>query len=180
MPIKQLYFFNLSLIYHTKKLYIFVYTNVVETMKTEEILKTDHLKDTKKLVINIMLCADKATTMMNKSLKPHEISIQQFNVLRIFRGQKGTPANLSTIQERMVNKMSNTTRLVDKLIHKNLVERFVCKENRRKIEIIITKEGLKLLEILDPIIDHLEDNFSNSITKEELLTLNQLLEKVRN
>ena len=80
----------------------------------------------------------------------------------------------------MVNKMSNTTRLVDKLIHKNLVERFVCKENRRKIEIIITKEGLKLLEILDPIIDHLEDNFSNSITKEELLTLNQLLEKVRN
>lgn len=149
-------------------------------MKTEELLKTDHLKDTKKLVINIMLCAGKATTMMNDALKPYDISMQQFNVLRILRGQKGKPANLSTIQDRMVNKMSNTTRLVDKLIKKNLVDRFICEENRRKVEIIITEDGLKLLDILDPIVDDLENDFSKHITTEELTKLNEILEKVRN
>lgn len=149
-------------------------------MKTEELLKTDHLKDTKKLVINIMLCAGKATTMMNDALKPFDISMQQFNVLRILRGQKGKPANLSTIQDRMVNKMSNTTRLVDKLIKKNLVDRFICEENRRKVEIIITEDGLKLLDILDPIVDDLENDFSKHITTEELTKLNEILEKVRN
>ncbi|MCL6219804.1 MarR family winged helix-turn-helix transcriptional regulator [Zunongwangia pacifica] len=149
-------------------------------MKIEEVLKTDHLNDSKKLVLNIMLCAGKATTMMNDTLKPYDISIQQFNVLRILRGQKGKPANLSTIQERMVNKMSNTTRLVDKLIKKNLVDRYICEENRRKIEIIITKEGLQLLEKLDPIVDRLENDFSGHITKEELIILNEILEKVRN
>ena len=149
-------------------------------MKTEELLKTANLNEPKKLVINIMLCAGKATAMMNEALKPYEISMQQFNVLRILRGQKGKPANLSTIQERMVNKMSNTTRLVDKLINKNLVERYTCEKNRRKIEIIITKEGLQLLEILDPIVDNLENDFSGHISTEELIKLNEILEKVRN
>ena len=149
-------------------------------MKTEEVLKTDHLKDTKKLVINIMLCAGKATTMMNDALKPFDISMQQFNVLRILRGHKGKPANLSTIQDRMVNKMSNTTRLVDKLIKKNLVDRCICEENRRKVEIIITEDGLKLLDILDPIVDDLENDFSKHITTEELTKLNEILEQVRN
>ncbi|MFC6861773.1 MarR family winged helix-turn-helix transcriptional regulator [Zunongwangia atlantica] len=149
-------------------------------MKTEELLKTDHLIDTKKLVINIMLCAGKATTMMNEALKPYEISMQQFNVLRILRGQKGKPANLSTIQDRMVNKMSNTTRLVDKLIKKNLVDRCICEENRRKVEIVITGEGLNLLKTLDPIVDQLEENFSQHINKKELIQLNETLEKLRN
>ena len=149
-------------------------------MKTEELLKTDHLIDTKKLVINIMLCAGKATTMMNEALKPYEISMQQFNVLRILRGQKGKPANLSTIQDRMVNKMSNTTRLVDKLIKKNLVDRCICEENRRKVEIVITEEGLNLLKTLDPIVDQLEENFSQHINKKELIQLNETLEKLRN
>lgn len=149
-------------------------------MKTEELLKTNHLTDSKKLVINLMLCADKATSMINEALKPYEISMQQFNVLRILRGQKGKPANLSTIQDRMVNKMSNTTRLVDKLIKKQLVDRCICEENRRKVEILITKNGLELLQQLDPIIDNLEIDFAQHINEEELITLNEKLEKLRN
>ena len=66
------------------------------------------------------------------ALKPFEVSIQQFNVLRILRGRKGVPANLSTLNERMVTKMSNTTRLVDKLLAKGYVDRVVCESNRRK------------------------------------------------
>ena len=80
-----------------------------------------------------------------------DISEQQFNVLRILRGQKGIAANLSTVQERMVHKMSNTTRLIDKLIQKKLVKRNVCIENRRKIELFITEDGLDFLKKIDPI-----------------------------
>ena len=77
--------------------------------------------------------------------KTHGISLPQFNVLRILRGRKGEAANLSTIQEQMIHKMSNTTRLIDKLIEGGYVNRFVCEKNRRKIEIFITKKGLELL-----------------------------------
>ena len=63
--------------------------------------------------------------------------------LRILRGQKGNPINLQDIQERMVNKMSNTTRLVDKLIKRGFVKRNICKENRRKVEIVITDIGFR-------------------------------------
>jgi DNA-binding MarR family transcriptional regulator len=65
---------------------------------------------------------------------------EQFNVLRILR-KKGNPANMSVIQERMIAKTSNTTRLVDKLLLKNFVTRKVCLENRRKIEVLITQKG---------------------------------------
>ena len=70
-------------------------------------------------------------------------------MLRILRGQKGKPANLSTLNEHMIHKMSNTTRLVDKLIEKKLVERDICENNRRKVEITITLKGLNLLTNID-------------------------------
>jgi len=95
---------------------------------------------------------------MTEALKPYDVSLQQFNVLRILRGQKGTPANLSTIQERMVSKMSNTTRLVDKLIRKELVVRVTCPTNRRKVDISITPAGLKLLEEIDGIVNRKEED----------------------
>jgi DNA-binding MarR family transcriptional regulator len=107
-------------------------------------------------------------------LKPYGISIQQFNVLRILRGQKGVAANLSTVQELMVNKMSNTTRLIDKLSVKSFVERIICKENRRKIELFITKEGLTFLEEIDPIIDQAEEKMVghlNDTEKEKMISL---------
>ncbi len=126
-----------------------------------------------------MLCAGKVSNMMSDALKPYDISMQQFNVLRILRGQKGKPANLSTIQERMVNKMSNTTRLVDKLIKKKLVDRCVCEQNRRKVEIVITKEGLELLKVIDPLIEQVENEFTTEVSKEELIKLNAVLGKIR-
>lgn len=149
-------------------------------MKVEEILKTSQpLQDKKKLVINLMLTSNEANAIVAEAVKPFEISIQQFNVLRILRGQKGKPANLSTIQDRMVNKMSNTTRLVDKLLEKELVDRNTCEENRRKIEIFITGNGLQLLDQLDPVIEQAENEIIRNLSKEEVQTLNDLLEKMR-
>ena len=113
-------------------------------------------------------------------LKPYDLSLEQFNVLRILRGQKGKAINLQDIQERMVSKMSNTTRLVDKLIKKKFVSRITCKENRRKVEISITDLGLETLTEVDPIIANTEKNITKNLTQEELTQLNTLLLKLKN
>ena len=133
----------------------------------------------KKTVLNIIYTQNAVSDKFNELLKPFDISGEQFNVLRILRGQKGRPANMCVIQERMIAKTSNTTRLVDKLLFKNLVTRNVCPENRRKIEVLITEKGLKLLDELDPkIIEH-EDYFCSNFPIDELEQLNFLLEKFR-
>uniref|UniRef100_UPI00261BDFB2 MarR family winged helix-turn-helix transcriptional regulator n=1 Tax=Flavobacterium sp. TaxID=239 RepID=UPI00261BDFB2 len=102
-----------------------------------------------------------------------------FNVLRILRGQKGNPANMSMIQERMITKNSNTTRLIDKLLAKSLVTRNVCPENRRKIEIVITAKGRALLEELDPLVAANEELFVKNLSEDEQKVLIELLEKFR-
>ena len=132
----------------------------------------------KKVIIKLirMNCAINEQLML--ALKPFGISIQQFNVLRILRGQKGVAANLFTVQEKMVNKMSNTTRIIDKLIEKSFVERNICKENRRKIELFITEEGLNFLKQVDPVIDQTEEKMTNHLSEKEkqemLILLNKL------
>ncbi len=149
-------------------------------MNIEEQLKTStKLPESRKLVLNLIVTASHISEKLAEALKPFEISNQQFNVLRILRGQKEKPANLSTIQDRMVNKMSNTTRLVDKLVDKKLCERIVCPSNRRKVEIRITKRGMELLATLDPIIDKVENGFAGKINEEELISLNTRLNELR-
>ncbi len=146
----------------------------------EDILKTKaNWSMQKKTVLNISYSGIWMKDVVTTALKPFDISVEQFNVLRILRGQKGKPVNLQDIQERMVSRMSNTTRLVDKLILKGFVERFICTKNRRKVEIFITDEGLKLLNEVDPIIDQTEKQLTSSLNQQELETLNHLLTKIR-
>ncbi len=132
-----------------------------------------------KTVIN-MVYTSRVIEMATSVFKDFNLTNQQYNVLRILRGQKGKPANLSTLQERMIDRNSNTTRLVDKLIQKKLVTRKVCPENRRKIEILITEKGLSVLKELDPIITEANQNVVKNLNTEELETLNNLLDKLRN
>ncbi|WP_047545087.1 MarR family winged helix-turn-helix transcriptional regulator [Psychroserpens sp. Hel_I_66] len=130
-------------------------------------------------VINVFLANTAIKTELLAVLKPHDLSMEQFNVLRILRGQKGNPMNLQDVQERMVNKMSNTTRLIDKLILKDFVKRTECKNNRRKIEIYITKTGLDKLTELDGIVNSTEENVTSNLTSSELTELNRLLHKIQ-
>lgn len=134
----------------------------------------------KKTLLNVMYTQNVISEKFNEILKPFDLSPEQFNVLRILRGQKGKPANMSMIQERMIAKTSNTTRLVDKLLLKELVLREVCPNNRRKMEITITEKGLELLLQLDPLVEAHERSFSQNLTVAELELLNELLEKFRN
>ena len=146
----------------------------------EEIKSTVTLDISKKIILNILYTQNVVTDKMNEILKPFDLSGEQYNVLRILRGQKGNPANMCVIQERMLAKTSNTTRLVDKLLLKELVTRNVCPENRRKIEVLVTQKGLDILTELDPKVKEHENSFSKNLNSEELEVLNQLLEKYRN
>ena len=128
-------------------------------------------------IIHLLLVNNKISEAMIHALKPFDISEQQFNVLRILRGQKGKPANLSTINERMVTKMSNTTRLVDKLLLKGYVDRIVCPMNRRKIEISITPDGAKALEQMDKAVNEAEHELLKEYSPKDLDLLNHLLDK---
>src|SRR5680860_717115 len=127
-------------------------------MNVEKIIKTEKEIPLKsRTIIHFMLVDAKINEAISTMLKPYGVSLQQFNVLRILRGQNGKPANLSTLNERMVTKMSNTTRLVDKLLLKGYVNRRTCPSNRRKIEITITEQGNGKLEKMDSVMKDAED-----------------------
>ena len=134
---------------------------------------------TRNTVISILISGYKVNDELSALFKVYGISLPQFNVLRILRGQNGTAANLSTIQECMIHKMSNTTRLIDKLIDKGYVNRFVCEKNRRKIELFITDQGLKLLKSLDRISDNKEKRLLKNLNIKEKEELMRVLSKIK-
>jgi DNA-binding MarR family transcriptional regulator len=149
-------------------------------MKIEDVIKSNsELAIEKKTLLNVMYSQNIISEKFNEVLKPFELSAEQFNVLRILRGQNKKALNMCDIQERMIAKTSNTTRLVDKLLLKGYVTRDICPDNRRKMEIGITQRGLDILEKLDPLVINHEKHFSKNLNKSELITLNKLLEKFR-
>ncbi|GAA4277695.1 MarR family transcriptional regulator [Aquimarina mytili] len=149
-------------------------------MNIEDIIKTEvKLPLSRRAIVNLLYTENWVMDKINIELKAYDISLQQFNVLRILQGQKDKPANLSTIQERMVSKMSNTTRLVDKLINKGYAKRITCKSNRRKVEISITEEGKNFLKKVSPIMADFENRITKNLSKEDLNLLNKLLNKLR-
>ena len=148
-------------------------------MDIETHIKTDNISEHKKALINIIYTSNYINEEINQVLKPFDISIQQFNVLRILKGRNDKPASLSNIQNRMVSKMSNTTRLVDKLIDKDLVSRTVCEHNRRKVEIVITAYGKTFLEQVNTAVEQKEKELTQHLNIEALENINHLLNTLR-
>lgn len=147
-------------------------------MNVEEVIKTERRIPLKsRTIIHLLLVYNKINEQLTKALKCYDVSLQQFNVLRILRGRKGIPANLSTLNERMVTKMSNTTRLVDKLLQKDFVQRVICESNRRKVEITITPKGEEVLKDMDKIMKKTESDLLENFSERELEQLNLLLHK---
>ncbi len=148
-------------------------------MRIEEIIKSENeIPDNRRFILSILLSNNLINDKVSEALKPFDLTIPQFNVLRILRGQKGQPSNLSTIQDRMVSKMSNTTRIVDKLISKEYVSRVVCENNRRKVEITITSQGLSILSEVDPVINKTEEAITENLSSAEIITLSEILQKL--
>lgn len=144
----------------------------------EEIKQSKFKSEHHKMVINILFTSKWIEQRNHEVLKPYNISGQQFNILRILRGQHPKCATMTLLQERMLDRMSNASRLVEKLRLKGFVERKENDTDRRQVKVSITENGLKLLEELDKAMQNRENEFSK-LSIEEANQLNILLDKLR-
>jgi len=128
-----------------------------------------------KALINIKYTANWLDNIGNEILKPFQISIQQYNILRILRGA-GEAITVNSVKDRMIQKSPNATRLMDKLCVKKLIERSRCENDRRIVFVKITENGLQLINEIK--IEEF-DNQMNSITENEAKLLNKILDKIR-
>lgn len=146
----------------------------IETDIKQSNFKSLHMK----AVVNIIYTNSWLQTAQMEIFKPYDLTIQQYNVLRILRGQYPNPITVIAIIERMLDKMSNASRLVDKLLLKGLAIRTECPNDRRAVDVKITPKGLNLLEELDVLQDNWENNLKG-LSEEEALQLSNLLDKIR-
>ncbi|MCE2771949.1 MAG: MarR family transcriptional regulator [Bacteroidetes bacterium] len=148
-------------------------------MKIEEEIKQKSFHSPyQKVYVNLIFTASYMQNMHSRVMKQFGVTMQQYNVLRILRGQHPNPASVGIIQERMLDKNSNASRLIDKLLLKKFVDRKVCPDDRRQMDIKITAKGLELLKQLDVIIDGMESEMK-TLTEKEALLLSDLLDKLR-
>lgn len=145
-------------------------------MKIEEIIKAKFKNEHHKAIVNIRYTSNWIGAYHNSQLADFDLSLPQFNILRILRGE-GEPLSIKVVKQRMLEKSPNTTRLIDKLITKKMVDRSRCADDRRVVHIEITEKGLKILSGIDEVFDDM--SLAQNITLEEASLLNDLLNKLR-
>lgn len=143
-----------------------------------EIHQPSFKNEYQKMVINLLYTSSWLQNIVAQHLKSYGISPQQFNILRILRGQYPKPARMHLIQERMLDKMSNASRLVEKLRQKGLVERTICENDRRAVDVLITRKGMDLLLTLDQAEDTWQKKLHH-LSEDEAHQLNVLLDELR-
>ena len=144
----------------------------------DEIHQKKFKSDAEKLAVNLLYTGHWLNAYYDEFFKNSDITPQQYNVLRILRGQYPTPCNIKLIRERMIDRMSDASRIVDKLKNKKLLSRKECPNDRRNVDILITEQGLELLESLDGMEEKFKHVFS-TLTDEEISKINELLDKLR-
>ena len=144
----------------------------------KEINQKKFRSDAHKLGVNIIYTFNWLNALNSTLLKPYKITSQQFNVLRILRGQKPNPSSVKLIRERMLDKMSDASRIVEKLRVKGLVERTICPNDRRSCEVLITENGISLLQKIDKHSQDF-DNLFIALNQSEINQINFLLDKLR-
>jgi DNA-binding MarR family transcriptional regulator len=143
----------------------------------KDIQQTNFRNEFQKMGINIIYTANWLNEKMGQILATEDITQQQYNILRILRGSDA-PLSTLKIRERMLDKMSDTSRIVDRLIVKGLVEKFACVKDKRLVDITVTKKGLQLLEKLDALNEPI-DSILKGVSEKEAHTINQILDKLR-
>ena len=148
-------------------------------MRLEDEIQQQKFKSIQqKVMLNLIYTTNWLTAKQDSLFKDSDITVQQYNVLRILRGQHPNPCSIKLIKERMLDRMSDTSRIVDKLFTKKLLQRNECPNDRRSVNVIISEKGLELLKSLD-YIDDLSKQTLKSLSNEEINTLNDLLDKLR-
>ena len=144
----------------------------------DEIKQKQFTSEFQKLWINILYTGNWMNSKSIKAFKPFGISPQQYNVLRILKGQQSKAISVNDIMSRMLDKNSNASRLVDKLKQKGLVKREVCENDRRQMDIAITEKGLRLIEEIEKNASGFE-KIETLINEEEARMVNEILDKLR-
>lgn len=147
-------------------------------MRLEEEIKTQFKDEYHKLVVNLIYTQNQISQGIFKLLKPYGLSNQQYNILRILRGQHPKPCNINLLLNRMLDKMSNASRLVEKLRQKGLVERQKNEDDARNRDVMITEKGLMLLKEIEPKMDRFAPTHCH-LSENEAKQLNVLLDKLR-
>lgn len=143
----------------------------------KDIQQTKFRNEYHKTVVNLIYTYNWITEKTKQFFDKGDITSQQYNILRILRGA-GKPLSTLQIRQRMLDKMSDTSRIVDRLVKKELVQKVICKTDRRLVDVTITDTGLQLLDKLDSYNEQM-DAMLGSLTEEEAKMLNDLLDKIR-
>lgn len=143
----------------------------------EEIKQSKFASSYQKLAFNIIHSSRWLENFLKKRFSEHDLTMQQYNILRILRGSQPNPLSTLQIRERMIDKMSDTSRIVDRLILKKLVTKKISKTDSRLVEVRITEKGLELLTQLDDTDEKLSSYLSN-LTEEEAALVSNLLDKM--
>jgi len=133
--------------------------------------------DFQRAEVNLIFTCNWLNERIKHILEEADITQQQYNILRILRGNR-QPLSTLQIRDRMLDKMSDTSRIVDRLIKKELVDKTVCSTDKRLVDISISEKGLQLLEQLDSRNNDI-DNLLHNLTREEAIQLSGLLDKIR-
>ncbi|MEP0987251.1 MarR family winged helix-turn-helix transcriptional regulator [Ekhidna sp.] len=145
---------------------------------SEEIKQEKFKSQYSKAVVNVIYTSAWLHQQHIQLFKLYGLTTPQFNILRILRGQHPKPATVNLLIDRMLDKSSNASRIVDKLEQKKLVERRQCSKDRRAVDVIISDQGLELLREMDSKIEEWE-RANDKLTEKEAATLNSLLDKMR-
>ena len=143
----------------------------------QDIQQASFRNEFQKMGINLLFTANWLNEQINKMLAEQGITQQQYNILRILRGS-ATPLSTLKIRERMLDKMSDTSRIVDRLIAKELVVKNTCEKDKRLVDITLSPKGLDLVDQLDQFNDRI-DALLKGINASEAATMNQILDKIR-
>jgi hypothetical protein len=144
----------------------------------DEIQQKSFKSPQQKLAVNLLYTTNWLNNHYEKFFKNADLTVQQYNVLRILRGQLPNPCSLKSIKERMLDRMSDTSRILDKLVNKGYAIRNECPNDRRSVNILITEKGLALLKELD-FIDEATIDIFKSLTTPQIQLLNELLDNLR-
>ncbi len=158
---------------------LYIHVNNKSMRIEEEIKQATFKSEYHKLVVNLKFTSGWVSGLHNRIFRKQGISSQQFNVLRILKGQYPKPSSLILIRERMLDKESNASRLIDKLEIAGLTKRKQCPEDRRQVDITITDKGINMLEKINPEVEQITGKIIN-LNVEEAEQLNYLLDKLRN
>ena len=145
---------------------------------SEDLKQSNFQSESQKAIVNAIYTGNWIVQQQQELLKPFGLTVQQYNVLRILKGQQGNPMTVLAITERMLDKMSNASRLVDKLLEKKLVLRRECPQDRRAVDILILPAGLDLLKEVDQVQQDWGKHF-DALGVKRLEEMNQLLDEFR-